>query len=390
MILQNKFIAMKNTIVVSLFFLLSFQMCFSQQRDVKTIMKEAAKAFDNQDYETTLQKIEEIKIEFKKNAPPPSILSLEILTKSEIIKKDPLNNFASITEARNLTTKYLKNPNSKIDINFNKVVIEKNVFDNYPKDLATFNELKEAKIREEALIKEKADKAAAEEKARLERVALELKARQEQEAINKKAQLEADRIKNENAAIQAEKDRQAEAIAQVEREKNAQEYAERERIRQEKEAKAERRRLKSFSSLGIQSGEIAKYGLLYESGGRTFIGFHMSARTSLTPEEDILKGIAKANKTEIDLGPSFKIFKRLFLNLGVGYGYYNFINKNDYAGTSSIEKMGYIEASSGLMIRINRVISINGGASFMDIDKDFYKPEITFGISFNLKGNHSY
>ena len=125
--------------------------------------------------------------------------------------------------------------------------------------------------------------------------------------------------------------------------------------------------------------------MLYESGGRTFIGFHMSVRTSLTPEEDILNGIAKENKTEIDLGPSFKIFKRLFLNLGVGYGYYNYINQNDYAGTLGVEKMGYIEASSGLMIRINKTISINGGASFMDIDKDIYKPEITFGIYFNLK-----
>jgi hypothetical protein len=37
------------------------------------------------------------------------------------------------------------------------------------------------------------------------------------------------------------------------------------------------------------------------------------------------------------------------------------------------------------MIRISKVININGGVSFMDIDKEFYKPEITFGLSFNLK-----
>ena len=382
---------MKINLLFTLLSLFLFQVSFAQKKDINIIIYEAKEAFINNDYETTLQKIDEIKIEFKKNTPPPYILSMEIVSKCKIIESNPLADYYLIDTTRKLITKFLSNSNSKKNNEYyNSVLQGKNVLDNYPEDLATFNELKEAKIREEALLKERVDKAAAEEKSRLERVALELKARQEQEAIYKNAKLEADRIKNENAAIQAEKERQAEAEAQVEREKKAQEYAERDRIRQETEAKAERRRLKSFSSLGIQSGEIAKYGLLYESGGRTFIGFHMSARTSLTPEEDILNGITKANKTEIDLGPSFKIFKRLFLNLGAGYGYYNFINQNDYAGTLSVEKMAYIEASSGLMIRINKTISINGGASFMDIDKDFYKPEITFGISFNLKGRYSY
>ena len=54
-------------------------------------------------------------------------------------------------------------------------------------------------------------------------------------------------------------------------------------------------------------------------------------------------------------------------------------------GTLSLEKTGYLLATSGLMVRISRLININGGVSFMDIDKEFYKPEITFGISFNLK-----
>ncbi len=382
---------MKNTLVISLFFLLSFQMSFSQLKDVNSLIESAKVTFKNADYQSTLNIIKELKPLFK-SRPTPLVLSLEILANSRIIESNPLADYSAIDKTRNLIKVYLSYSNSiKANDYYYAVLQEKNVFDTtYPKDKATFDALIAEKQQEEALIKERADKAAAAEKARLERAALELKARQEQEAINKKAQLEADRIKNENAAIQAEKDRQAEAIAQVERDKNAQEYAERERIREEKEAKAERRRLKSFSSLGIQSGEIAKYGLLYESGGRTFIGFHMSFRTSLTPEEDILNGITKANKTEIDLGPSFKIFKRLFLNLGVGYGYYNYINQNDYAGTLSVEKMGYIEASSGLMIRLNKTISINGGVSFMDIDKDLYKPEITFGISFNLKGKYSY
>jgi tetratricopeptide (TPR) repeat protein len=144
-------------------------------------------------------------------------------------------------------------------------------------------------------------------------------------------------------------------------------------------------KLRPFSSLGFQSGEIAKYGFIYERGGKRAIGFHLSARTSLTPEEDILNGTAIENKTEIDLGPNLKIFNRLYLNIGVGYGYYNRVLRNDYANTVDLEKTGYLLATSGLMMRISRVININAGVSFIDIDKAFYNPEITFGLSFNLK-----
>lgn len=143
--------------------------------------------------------------------------------------------------------------------------------------------------------------------------------------------------------------------------------------------------LDSFSSLGIQSGEIAKYGLIYERGGRRTIGFRLSARSSLIPEEDILNGKEEKNKTEIEIGPNIKLFKRIYINLGAGYGYYDKLVNNDYANTSEVEKRGYILATSGLMIRVSRVININGGVSFIDIDKDFYRPEITFGMSFNLK-----
>jgi hypothetical protein len=149
--------------------------------------------------------------------------------------------------------------------------------------------------------------------------------------------------------------------------------------------KINRNNISSFSSLGFQSGEIAKYGFIYETGGNNLIGFHLSARSSLIPEEDILTRKSLENKTELHLGPNFKIGKRVYFNIALGYGYYNKLVRNDYAGTLAIEKIGYYAASTGLMFRINSTININGGASFIDIDKDFYKPEITFGISFNLK-----
>jgi hypothetical protein len=149
-------------------------------------------------------------------------------------------------------------------------------------------------------------------------------------------------------------------------------------------------KLGSFSSIGIQSGEIAKYGFIYESGGTKTIGFRITGRTNLAAEEDILNGVIVQNKTEIELGPNFKIFTRLYFNIGGGYGFYDRLMNNDYAGENYIEKTGYTVATTGLMFRLSRVISINGGASFMDIDKELYKPEIIFGLSFNLKGKYKY
>lgn len=159
-------------------------------------------------------------------------------------------------------------------------------------------------------------------------------------------------------------------------------------VKKEKQ-KPVKRRLGSFSSLGIQSGEIAFLGLLYESGGISTVGFHISARTSLLTEKKIWNDVEEElNKTEIQLGPNFKISKRLYLNIGGGYGYSG--ASDDLISFENIEESGYFVGTAGLMIRLTRVININGGVSFMNVDKDFDNPEITFGISFNLKGKNRY
>ncbi|MBA6151526.1 BACON domain-containing protein [Gelidibacter maritimus] len=152
--------------------------------------------------------------------------------------------------------------------------------------------------------------------------------------------------------------------------------------------KSIKRSLGSFSSLGIQSGEIAYLGLLYESGGRRTVGFHISARTSLITENNIWNGGEPINKTEIQLGPNFKISKRLYLNIGGGYGHIGDVDS--ITNFDNMEELGYYVGTAGLMIRLSRVVNINGGVSFMNIDKDFDNPEITFGISFNLKGKNRY
>ena len=152
----------------------------------------------------------------------------------------------------------------------------------------------------------------------------------------------------------------------------------------------ETHKLYSFSSLGIQSGTIAKYGLLFETHNKErFCGFHLAIRTSLTSKEAILNGTSKANKIEIDLGPNFKISESLYLNIGFGYGYFNYANRNDFAGILATDKKSYLLSSLGLMTRLSNIININGGASFMVIDKDFYKPELIFGVSFNLIKNRN-
>ncbi len=426
----------KKSILILLFFLL-LQVSFSQNKDIKIIISEAKEAFNNNDYETTLKKIDEIKIAFKKNTPPPFILSLEIISKSEIIEKNPLDSFYLITETRNLILKYFNNPNSKKDTNYNAVVLKNKKLSTYPKDLASFNAIKEQKQKELAL-----------EKERIEKQALEAKQKAEADRIkkieeDKKKRIISDRKDRLRPYVNPEIFSEYELARLSESEFNEQlDKAIRESIAKKEEEKkikeienqrltklqpylsyvnsydtynlgtfsekrfeeifdkaksdfkaAEKRnrpQLGSFSSIGFQSGEIAKYGFIYERGGRKTVGFRFTGRTSLTAEEDILNGTIVENKTEIELGPNFKIFKRLYFNIGVGYGFYDRLMNNDYAGELYTEKTGYTVATTGLMFRLSRVISINGGASFMDIDQDFYKPEITFGISFNLKGKYKY
>lgn len=364
---------MKQIISLTFFFLFFFQISFSQN-DVNSKYEKANEAYNQESYKEVVLIIKEIKPLYK--TVPPKVLSLEILAKSEIIKNNPLDDYALISDTRNQANKYLNNPNNKRDKNYNAVVRENSILKNYPKDLTSFNDQKEADIKEAALQKEREVKAAAEEKARLESVAIEAKARQEREAIERKERLEQEKIKNEQLAVEREKYRVSEAEADAKRANEAKRNA------------GKINSYSTFSSIGFQSGEIAKYGFLYERGGRKTVGFRFSARTSLTAEEDILNGTATENKTEIELGPNFKITKSFYLNLGVGYGYYDRILNNDYAGEVSLEKTGYSVVTTGIMIRLSRLININGGAAFMDIEKDFYKPEITFGISFNLKGKY--
>lgn len=429
------------------FVLFSFLIQLSYgQKSVDVKYESAKEAFYLENYKEAYLLIKEAKKSYK--SIPPRVAYLEILINDKLIKNNPYNDFLILDETRKLVKIY-KNKYVKFqDEKYKEIIQIGDSLNQYPKDLETFNAIKEVKQRQEALEREQKLRELALEKERIEKQALEAKQKAEADRIKK---IEEDKKKR---IISDRKDRLRpyvnpetfseyelarlsesefneqldkairESITKKEQEKNIKEienkrltmlqpylayvssfdtynlgnYSEKrfkeiyDKAKSDFKAAEKRNRpqLGSFSSIGFQSGEIAKYGFIYERGGRKTVGFRFTGRTSLTAEEDILNGTIVENKTEIELGPNFKIFKRLYFNIGIGYGFYDRLMNNDYAGELYTEKTGYTVATTGLMFRLSRVISINGGASFMDIDQDFYKPEITFGISFNLKGKYKY
>lgn len=144
--------------------------------------------------------------------------------------------------------------------------------------------------------------------------------------------------------------------------------------------------LGSFVAFGYEGGTIAKYGARLEIGGDGFVGFFINARTSLVKDNDLMNNsVESENKNEAIAGTNFKIANWLFLNMGAGYGFYKYALRNDYANKSSLETKYYFAGYSGLTIRLGNRFNLIGGASFIDIDKDFYAPEYTFGLTINLK-----
>jgi len=151
---------------------------------------------------------------------------------------------------------------------------------------------------------------------------------------------------------------------------------------------------KMYTSIGYEYGELAPYGLRFETGGH-FLGFFTTLRYGMKTQAELedyyyTSGDSQPNKTEIILGPNFKLAKWLYLNIGGGYGMYSHLYRNDYANESGVKRTGYIAGYGGVTLRAGNVINLVGGASFIDIDKQlsnskFIKPEYTVGITFNIK-----
>jgi hypothetical protein len=423
---------MNNKIYSILFIVFCFQFTFSQ----KTIDKKYEKVkelFNEENYLEADSLIKEVKRPYK--SVPPRVAHLEILIKDKLIKTVTEIDFSLIEETKKLVANYKSKFVKYQNDNYKEVVKIGNELNKYPKDLASFNAIKEAKQKEIALDKEIKEKQAleAKQKAEAERIK-----KLEEDKIKRIVSDRKDRLRpyvNPETFSEYELARLSEiefneqldkaireSIAKKEEEKKIKEienhrltklqpylsyvnsydtynlgtFSEKrfeeifDKAKSDFKAAEKRNRpqLGSFSSIGFQSGEIAKYGFIYESGGIKTVGFRISARTSLTSEQDILNGTATKNKTEIEIGPNFRILNRLYLNIGFGYGYYERLLNNDFAGDVFLEKTGYSVATTGLMFRISRTINLNVGAAFMDLDKDLYKPEFTFGVTYNLKNKN--
>lgn len=139
-----------------------------------------------------------------------------------------------------------------------------------------------------------------------------------------------------------------------------------------------------YISLGLESGTIAPYGLRFEYGSKSGLGFFVNVRTSLAKDQDILSEKVIENKSEVIIGPSVRLFPRICLNMGVGMGYYRSIYRNDYWSVLEAQKTNYLAAYGGVTLKFGK-IGISGGASFMDIGEALYKPEPTIGLTYQLK-----
>lgn len=146
---------------------------------------------------------------------------------------------------------------------------------------------------------------------------------------------------------------------------------------------------KMFVSVGYEYGEVAPYGIRFEVGGRA-IGFFTTIRSSMIKDEKILNSYdGVPNKNEIIMGPNVKIANWLFWNVGLGYGYFSHLYRDDYKREQGIRKSNYLAGYTGGTLRLGSVVNLLGGVSFIDLSKKYTqqigKPEYTFGITFNFK-----
>ncbi len=329
---------MKKIILITFLLAINCQLSFAQQAIAKIKFEEAEEAYAIKDFETTVLKLDEAEVLLKTSN--PRIMYLKILAQSKIIEKAPLNEYKILEDTRQLCAKYL-NEYESIPNNEDKYRDIYNIGESlkvYPTDKLSF-EKKKKKILDEEI------------------------AKQQQIEFEKKI------------ALEKEEKNQLELLEQNKR------YA-------------DKNNKQKFTSLGFESGEIAKYGLIIETAGiNRRVGFHFVCRSSFTSDDDILKSVGNdlvlINKFDFYLGPNIRIFNFLYLNLGIGGGgYKDKFDNGTYPtpqGRYSLSNiiMGPV-GSIGTTIRLGRVVNINIGLSYMDIPQNKYDTELTYGISFNL------
>lgn len=154
-------------------------------------------------------------------------------------------------------------------------------------------------------------------------------------------------------------------------------------------AKSAKTKKQSYFAIGYEGGEIAKYGIRLDFGGENFTGGFANIRTSFIRDINKFKEYENSlpNKNEFIVGPSFKLTNWMRINIGAGYGYYEYAYRNDYLNTLKLERQNYVAGYGGITFKIANRVNISAGASFIDIDKNTYKPEFTGALTINLLKN---
>ena len=140
---------------------------------------------------------------------------------------------------------------------------------------------------------------------------------------------------------------------------------------------------KTYVALGYEGGSIAPYGLRTEVMFTSTVGIFANARSSLVSNDKLINKYSKKNKTEVIVGPTFRIASFLNINLGLGGGYFKRIYRNDYANYLAVNNDKFYSAYGGTTFIIKR-IHLSIGSSFINDGDKFYSPEYTFGLSFKL------
>ena len=363
---------MKKIILLAILIIATAQFTFAQNATIaKLKFEEAEEAYSNNNYESTIRKLDEV--ETLLNSTNPKILYLKINAQSKLINSNPYGDFTLLDNARKLSAKYLKDYET-LEGNEEKYrdiyKISEMLAYSYPATLQEFeNKIKQLK----------ADK---EEKLRAEQT------QREYERAQREKKTEEERIAKANA----EAKRQAEiATSQKERDdinKN------------------------QFMNLGLASGDIGKYGIsIGIVNDLKKVGFLMTARTSFVSGKLELSSIEsfnwtskytytyqqkeKQSKSVIDLGPIFKVANPLWIYVGVGFGVadkYKLYKVNDtktgtyieegYGSFEGADKM-FFATSFAAIVRLGRVISFSAGVALVN----FGSAEFTYGIAFNLLPN---
>lgn len=337
---------MKKIILLFFAIIAALQLSVAQNTIAKLKYEEAEEAYANNNFELALSKLKDVELLLKSTS--PKILYLKINSESKIIEQNPFNDFSIIEDARTQSAKYL------------------NEYEQIPDN--------EDKYREIYKISEKLKSYPENEKEfRLQKESLEEKKR------------------SEIARLQAEEElRRIETKKQIEEE---------EKRRKEQIENHKKVSYQSFANLGIQTGSVAKYGVVMEFGNEKRFGFRMSVRGSFKSGETVAEynktyipqNDTKQSKFTLDLGPHFRVAKSFYLYAGGGLGAYSDWTLNKvYSKTGYYEgeeycafenyMVPYFENSVGVIVRLGRIINLNGGFSFINLSS----PEFTFGISVNL------